>query len=227
MRNILFDLDDTILDFRRAERVALADMLKLLGVPPAEAILRRYREINATQWKLLEEKKISRREVDVGRFQMLFDEFDIHLSAKYAASCYDGLLGIGHYFVDGAEALLRTLRPDYRLYIITNGSTYVQERRIKSARLPDYVDDIFISEEIGADKPDPAFFSHCFAQIPGFSKQETLIVGDSLTSDILGGRQVGIKTVWFNPNHMQNGTAILPDYEIETLSSLPPLLETI
>jgi len=166
-------------------------------------------------------------EVDVGRFQMLFDEFDIHLSAEYATSCYDGLLGIGYYFVDGAETLLQTLRPNYRLYIITNGSTYVQNRRIKSAGLPDLVDDIFISEEIGADKPDPAFFSHCFAQIPGFSKEETLIVGDSLTADILGGRQAGIKTVWFNPNHIQNGTAILPDYEIETLSGLPLFLETI
>ena len=133
---------------------------------------------------------------------------------------------MGHYFLPGAEEALRSLAEKYKLYIASNGSKLVQWPRIKSADLETYFSDIFISEDMGADKPAKAFFDRCFAKIPGFDPQKAMIVGDSLTSDIQGGINAGIFTCWVNPTHKHPGN-IRPDYEIESLSQLEDLLRII
>lgn len=196
---ILFDLDDTILDFKKAERAALKKTLLELGIEPEERILQRYSEINQAQWKLLELGKLVRSEVKLRRYRLLFEEFGIKESAERAAKIYETQLGIGHYFVDGAEEMLLELSGKCRLYLVTNGTACVQKGRIASAGIGHYFQDIFISEEIGFNKPDREFFERCFAKIPDFRKENTIIVGDSLSSDILGGINAGIQTVWFNP----------------------------
>lgn len=226
IRNILFDLDDTLLDFHLAEKIALTKTLVHLGIEPKEATLSRYSAINLSQWKLLEQEKITRNEVKTRRYQLLFDELQIDCSAEYAAEYYENLLGVGHYFVDGAEELLKQLAKDYRLYIVSNGTAKVQESRIKSSGIAIYLDDIFISQQIGFDKPNVKFFNYCFSSIPNFKKHETLIIGDSLSSDIMGGKNSGIKTVWFNPDGLINHSDIVPDHEIHYLLDLIPLLQT-
>ena len=225
IRNVLFDLDDTLLDFRQAERIALTKTLKFLKVPPTEKILKRYSEINAAQWKRLERGEISREEVNVGRYRLLFQEFEIAASPEETTAYYDRQLSIGHYFIAGAEELLLTISPIYRIYLVTNGTEAVQRKRIQSAGLERYVDEVFISEIIGVDKPDVEFFRQCFSHIPDFSANETVIVGDSLTSDIQGACNVGIQSVWFNPHNLLNDTPIRPDFEIQTLQELPKILQ--
>lgn len=157
---------------------------------------------------------------------MLFDELGIDCSAEYAAEYYEALLGVGHYFIDGAEELLKELSNDYRLYIVSNGTAEVQKSRIESSGIAKYLDDIFISQQIGFDKPNVKFFDYCFSSIPNFEKYETVIVGDSLSSDIAGGRNSGITTVWFNPHDLKNSSDIIPDHEIHYLLDLIPLLKT-
>ncbi len=225
IRNILFDLDNTLLDFNKAERKALTGTLQELGITPSETIFQRYSQLNLAQWKLLEQEKITRNQVKVRRYQLLFDELGLDCSARKAAQIYERYLGIGHFFVDGAEALLEDLSLNYRLYLVTNGTASVQKGRIQSAKIERFFNGIFISEEIGFDKPNKAFFDHCFLQIPDFQKEETILVGDSLSSDIQGGKNAGIATVWFNPSHMEKDYPILPDYEIQTLAELTNLLE--
>lgn len=227
IRNILFDLDDTLLDFTHAERVALSSTLRHIGIEPTEAVLARYHELNAAQWRLLEQGKLTRDEVKARRYQLLFEELGVDCSPVETTRYYESRLALGHWFIDGAPELLDRLRGHYRLYIVTNGTEHVQESRIRSAGLAAYMDGVFISQQIGADKPQPAFFDHCFARIPGFRREETLIVGDSLTSDIRGGRDAGITTVWFNPRGVQNDTAIVPDHEIRQLAALLPLLRRL
>ena len=140
---------------------------------------------------------------------------------------YEGYLAEGHWFIPGAEALLEQLAPRYDLYLASNGTAEVQYRRLKSAGIVSRFRGIFISQELGADKPSPAFFEKCFAAIPGFSREAAVMVGDSLTSDIRGGRGAGIRTCWFNPHGRPARQDIVPDYEITALNQLPPLLKTL
>lgn len=226
IKNVLFDLDDTLLDFHKAERIALIKTLLHFGIEPKEETLARYSELNLAQWKLLEKGAITREEVKIRRYRLLFAELGVSCSPQAATAFYEQQLGIGHYFINGAEELLKAIYPHYRLYLASNGTAQVQRSRIKSAGIGKYFSAIFISQEIGPPKPSAAFFKNCFAQIPDFRKEETVIVGDSLTSDIAGGQNAGIITVWLNPGHMPCAE-IVPDYEISALSALPPLLRRL
>ena len=196
---ILFDLDNTLLDFSKAERIALCHTLQQLNIPTHEKTLIRYSQLNQQQWELLEQGKITREQVKVRRYQQLFAELGVERSAEQAARIYEKQLGIGHYFIEGAEALLEQLCGRYRLYALTNGTASVQRSRSASAGLDRFFKEIFISEEVGVPKPQKVYFDYCFARIPGFRRETAILVGDSLTSDILGGRNAGVRTVWFNP----------------------------
>lgn len=223
IKNILFDLDDTILDFHAAERRALTVTLDELGISFDEEMLARYSQINLLQWKRLERGEITRKEVKEGRYAQLFAEYGIDVSPVYATSVYEKHLAEGHFFIEGAEKVLQKLFPIYDLYLVSNGTLSVQRGRIASAGIRPYFKGIFVSEEIGADKPDAAFFNACFGKIEGFDKEKTVIVGDSLSSDILGGKNAGITTVWFNPRGEKADT-VIPDYQIYALCELPQLL---
>ncbi len=223
---LLIDLDDTILDFRKAENVALKKTLKTFGLEPTDQVCARYSQINQSCWERLERKEMTREEVKVGRFEMLFSELGLSVDAKKCSDTYVENLSIGHYFLPGAVEALETLSRNYTLYMASNGNTKVQEGRLKSANINHYFADIFISQEMGADKPSKEYFQKCFARIEGFDPAKTMIVGDSLTSDILGGKNAGIATCWVNPNH-KSANGVCPDYEIESLSQLAALLESL
>lgn len=227
IRTILFDLDNTLLNFNIAERIAVTKALQEAKVPVTEAVLCRYSQLNLEQWKLLEKGQLTRAEVKVRRFRLLFEELGSDASAEDTASCYEKLLAIGHFFIEGAPELLELLKGKYRMYLVTNGTKSVQDGRLASAGIRKYFDDVFVSEEIGYEKPFPEFFAYCFSRIPGFQKEETVIVGDSLTSDILGGINSGIRTVWFHPSEIPAASEIHPDYQIRHLLELPELLDTI
>lgn len=226
IRFVLFDLDDTLLDFRRAEREALCRALNDAGVLPTEEKIQRYSAINDAQWKRLERGEIKRAEVKSERFRLFFRETGIDLSAEETASRYETYLGQGHWFVEGAEEVLRTLSGTYSLYLVSNGTLRTQCSRLESAGIARYFRKIFISEVVGANKPDPAFFRYCFARIPAFDPTQTIIVGDSLTSDMLGGIRSGIHTCYFCRTGTTATNTILPEYRITALSQLPELLST-
>nr|WP_326185095.1 YjjG family noncanonical pyrimidine nucleotidase [uncultured Oscillibacter sp.] len=227
LKTIFFDLDDTLLDFTRAERVALTRALTEMDVPATGAVLDRYHVINAAQWELLEEGKLTRPQVLLRRFDLLFAELGLDRSAQETCDRYEGYLAEGHFFIPGAPALLDALVPRYDLYLASNGAAAVQRRRLQSAGILPYFKTVFISEEVGHDKPSPAFFEAVFAAIPGFSRKAALMVGDSLTSDIRGGRNAGIRTCWFDPHGKPRRADIVPDYRITALDQLPELLETL
>ena len=224
---LFFDLDNTILDFSWAERRALSLALREVGLEPAPEVLERYRVINIGQWELLEEGKLSREQVLVTRYELLFREFGIVASAKAVGDRYEQLLAQGHRFLPGAKELLETLQPRAHLYIVSNGCAAVQASRIASADLARYFEGIFISEELGADKPSPIFFRRCFERIPDFDPRFALVLGDSLSSDIRGGKNAGLLTCWYNPGGEKPRHDVVPDYEIRELSALPALLDRI
>ena len=222
---LFLDLDDTILDFQKAERLALAKTLESFGLPPTDTVLARYHEINREHWERLERKELTRQQVLVGRFAALFAEMGLSAQAEQVARAYEENLSQGHYFLPGAEEALKSLSKKYKLYLASNGTARVQAGRLKSAGIIPYFQEIFVSEEMGYNKPDPAYFDACFARIPGFRKERAMMVGDSLTSDILGGIQAGIATCWVNPRHKTG--EIHPAYEIESITQLEALLHNL
>lgn len=228
IRNIFLDLDDTILDFHKAEHAALEKTLRKIGIEPTSEILSRYSVLNLRQWQRLERGEIDRATVKTERYRLLFEEFKIDFAADEATHIYEGFLGQGHYFIDGATEMIDSLYGKYRLYIASNGTYNVQKGRIKSADIAKYFDGIFISELVGADKPNKDFFDIACRNIENFSAEETVIVGDSLTSDILGGKNAGFITIWFNNGgKKRNSTDITPDYEITALNQLAPLVQSL
>ena len=224
---LFLDLDDTILDFHKAEHLALSKTLRQFGLEPTEEVMSRYSEINKSYWERLERKELTRPQILVGRFESLFDEYGIAVEPAAVARCYEENLSVGHYFLSGALEALQSLCKKYKLYLTSNGTARVQAGRLKSADISKYFQKIFVSEELGADKPDKRYFDRCAMQIPDFDPQKTMIVGDSLTSDIQGGINAGLHTCWINPNHKKNTTAIQPEYELEALSQLEAFLETL
>ena len=228
MYEILFlDLDDTILDFHKAERIAISKTIRDFGVEPTEELLHRYHVINKWHWEQLEQGKLTRAEVLENRFGVLFEELGLEVDKTACARAYEKNLSIGHYFLPGAEEAVDALSKKYRLFLASNGTASVQKGRMTSANLYRFFEKVFVSQEIGYNKPSKAYFDACFSQIPDFDPQKAIIVGDSLTSDILGGINAGIATCWVNPNHLPGRPDIKPDYEIEALHQLPGLLEAL
>ena len=142
VETLFFDLDNTLLDFNRAERAAIAKTLESFHIAPEPSVLKRYSELNLAQWKLLEQGKITRDQVKLRRFRLLFAELNVNVPAKEAVHTYETLLAQGHYFIDGAEELLETLYGQYRMYLVTNGTLSVQKGRLKSSGISRYFEDI-------------------------------------------------------------------------------------
>lgn len=224
---LFIDLDQTILDFHKAERIALEKTLRQFGIEPTETVCSRYSQINQLHWERMERKELTREQVLVGRYEMLFGEMGVETDAAECARCYAENLSVGHYFLPGAEEALKRLCQSYKLYLASNGTAKVQRSRLESANITRFFRDIFISQDVGVNKPAKEYFAYCFARIPGFDPARAMIVGDSLSSDILGGKNAGIATCWVNPDHKPGRPDILPDYEIRSLDQLESLLETL
>ena len=224
---LFLDLDDTILDFHKAEGLALSKTLETMGLAPTPEVLARYREINRAHWEMLERRELTREQVVTRRFGVLFTEFGIGVDQTACARLYEDYLSQGHYFLDGAEEALEVLSKKYRLFLASNGTAKVQVGRLQSANIGHYFEKMFISELVGPDKPSIEFFDRCFAQIPGFCAEKAMIVGDSLTSDIQGGINAGMRTCWVNPKHAPARPDIRPDYQIENITQLSALLERL
>ena len=224
---LFIDLDDTILDFHKAERVALEKTLRTLGLEPTDTVMTRYSQINKEHWERLERKEITREVLLVSRFAELMQEFGMDVDPELCARTYEKYLSIGHFFLPGAREAVETLSKKYKLYLTSNGTTKVQAGRIESAAISHFFQDIFISQDIGTNKPDKVYFDRCFSRIPGFDPTKAMIVGDSLTSDILGGKQAGIYTCWVNPKDAAPRADIVPDYQIPSLAQLDNLLDAI
>ena len=227
LTHIFFDLDNTLLDFDRGEAHALSRAFRQFGIDPTPAVLARYHDINLRQWELLEEGKLTKDQVLTRRFDLLFAELGVSCDSQAVCDLYESFLAEEHDFIPGALELLEALSPRYSLHLATNGASAVQRRRLADAGILTYFQTIFISEEVGFHKPSPAFFLACFAAIPGFDHTSALMVGDSLTSDIRGGRNAGLRTCWFDHLGRPYRPDILPDYTVAALDQLPALLDTL
>ena len=223
---LFIDLDDTILDFHRAERAAIAETFRSFGLEPTEQVLNLYHEINIRHWQMLERGELTREQVLVNRFGVLFETLGKTVDPEKCARTYEHNLSLNHFFLPGALEAVQSLAKKYRMFLASNGTAVVQHRRLTDSGLYPYFEQVFISQKLGCNKPSKAYFDACFAQIPDFDPARAIMVGDSLTSDILGGIQAGLPTVWVNPRKEKPGN-IVPDYEIQHIGELEGLLDTL
>lgn len=222
---ILFDADETLYDFKKSEREAFKNTMIKFNIKYDEAYhLKIYQEINTLLWKEFEQGLITQEKLKVERFKRLSDKLKISFDETNFAKLYMEHLADASFLYDDSMELIETLNKSFRLAIVTNGLTLVQDKRIRKSVISKFFETIVISEEILISKPNPKIFEHTLNNINFFDKNKVLIVGDSLSSDIQGGINFGIDTCWYNPNKVINETSIKPTYEVSNFDELKSLL---
>lgn len=214
------DADETLLDFRQSEQAAFSRTFLKYGLIPDEKALQIYSGINHRLWEAFERNEITKQDILDRRFRETFRALGISGEFRGLEEYYQTALSEGSYKIEGAEEVCSRLSGRYQLYVVTNGVASTQRRRMKESGLQKYFRAMYISEEVGYQKPQKEFFDYVFAGIPGFERSRALIVGDSLTSDIAGGRNAGIDTCWFcRKGNFADGTG-KADYVIQDLREL-------
>ncbi|AKN30020.1 2-haloalkanoic acid dehalogenase [Clostridium carboxidivorans P7] len=222
---IIFDADETLFDFKKSEKYAFKNAMLEFNIEYDENYhLKIYSDINKAIWKEFEKRLITQEKLKVERFKRLSDKLNLKFDEVKFARSYMKHLANASFLYDDSIPLVESLHKSYKLSIVTNGLTDVQNKRIRKSIIAKYFQDIVISEEVGVSKPDSKIFELALNNIKHTDKSKVLIVGDSLTSDIQGGINSGIDTCWLNSNKIANTTKFKPTYEISNLMELNDIL---
>ncbi len=224
---ILWDLDQTILDFARSQDYALRYTFRQFGMETEDETVAVYAAINDEYWKRMERGEITKTEVVLGRFTTLFQRMGIStIRPEEFNDIYQDALGDVFFFQDEADKIIMQLKErGFRQYIVTNGVNRTQAKKIKLSGLDRMVDGVFVSELMGYPKPRKEYFDACFERLNGVSREECLLVGDSITSDMQGGVNAGIPVCWYHPAGTTDCSGLTIDYEIQDLHDLFKILE--
>ena len=213
---LLIDCDDTVLDFGKSERIAIAIVMEKYGVKPTDKAIEKYVKLNENLWHLYEKEKISKDKLLEIRFVKFFKKYHIDVDGKVLNKEYLDTLSNHPFVLDGITDVLTYLRnKGYKLYFITNGVKTTQERRWEITGILDYLDGAFISEDIGYHKPQKEYFDYVIGQIGDNDLAKYLVIGDNLSSDIMGGINYHLDVAWYNPHHKK--TKIKINYEFNSL----------
>lgn len=221
---ILFDIDGTLLDFDMTEKVALEETCKEYGYDCTQEMLERYHHINIECWKKLELGLMDKKELAFVRFNQFFQEFNMSGNPVEFNTKYRARLGEGAYLINNSVEICNKLFGKIDLAVASNGGKDIQYNRLRKVDLEKYFKYLFISEEIGYNKPDINFFKYVFEKAKITSPERVLIVGDSLTADIQGGNIAGIKTCWYNPKGLVDDESIKKDFIITDLLELEDII---
>lgn len=222
---ILFDADNTLLNFDAAENKALAETLVNYGIEPDAETVQTYRTINEELWRQLEKGQIRREKLFGERFSRFLKAINAAGDGVEMNRCYLEQLST-HPDLMSPEVLdvLRELSEVATLAIVSNGAQKVQTRRLEESGVMNFMEDVFISEKMGCEKPNARIFDAALRALGVENREHVLMVGDSLSSDIQGGSNAGLDTCWYNPNHTENPGKVIPTYEIASLEELYPLV---
>ncbi len=223
---ILWDVDGTLLDFLAAEKAAINSLFLEFGLGTcSNEMLRRYSKINRKYWNKLELGEMTKPQILVGRFKEFFtlEGIDPSLGEQFNAA-YQVRLGDTIVFCDNSRELVTSLRGKIKQYVVSNGTIIAQTKKLKNSGFDQLMDGIFLSEQVGYEKPAKEFFDCVFREVGAVDRDKILIVGDSLTSDILGGNYAGIKTCWYNPDRLANDTSAKTDFEVQNLNDILKIL---
>ena len=225
---ILWDVDGTLLDFHAAESAAIRSLFHDFDLGECtDEMIHRYSKINEGFWERLERNEITKEQVLIGRFETFFSEQGIDPALAPAFNQkYQLRLGDTIVYRDDSLNLVRSLKGTVLQYVVSNGTIAAQTKKLKLSGLGELMDGIFLSEELGVEKPNKGFFDQVFAAISPENLSELMIVGDSLTSDMQGGMNAGIRTCWYNPEKKPLPKGYTVDQIISDLHELLPALQT-
>ena len=224
LRALLMDIDDTLFDFQSSSRNALSIAFRAFGLPFTQQMWTRYSALDAAFWQRFERGEITKEALYVERFRVFFAEFGIGADPAAFNAAYFRELGSQRCFMPHCEQALRLLHEAYKIFIVTNGNTDIQTRRIAASGMAQYFDRVFISEQMGCKKPDRLFYDKVFAEIGEEYRTCSIMIGDSLSSDMQGGRNAGIPTCLYG---QAKPASPLCDYAVSDLLELPGLLAAL
>ena len=224
---ILWDVDGTLLDFHAAEKAAIKSLFSEFELGEcSDEMVNVYSKINDIFWQRLERNELSKPQVLVGRFEHWFEQIGVPISLAHEFNeRYQLRLGDTIVYRDDSYQIVKSLRGRVRQYVVSNGTIIAQTKKLKLSGFGELMDDVFLSEQIGVEKPNQAFFDAVFAKTGISDLSKVMIVGDSLTSDIRGGNNAGILCCWYNPDHKQFPDDLRIEYVIGDLHEIYPLLE--
>lgn len=221
---ILFDSDDTLFDFQKSEKYNLNKTFHDFGINTNNEIETEYNRINKEMWEEYNKGNITKKQLKITRFDILFNKFNIVCDSNDFNEAYLKNLAENSFLMDDAENICELLSKEFKLVIVTNAVSAVAHRKIEKSDINKYISDIFVSDDIGFQKPRVEFFNYVFSHLKNIDKDRMILVGDSLTSDIQGGINAEIKNCWFNQFNIENKTNIIPTYEINKLEDLFPIV---
>jgi YjjG family noncanonical pyrimidine nucleotidase len=221
----LLDLDQTILDFNKSEKSALEFVFKEAKIPFDDNIYNNYHKLNRELWSQYERGEIERSDIFNNRFRLLFEKFNI-ICKKDLNLKYFKKLAKEAYIMDGAIDFMEFLSKKGRIFIATNGRDEIQNKRIALSGIEKYISGIFVSENIGYIKPQREFFEYIEKHIENFDKEKSVIIGDGLNSDIAGGINYGIDTIWYNPECKQQ-TEIISTYLAKNYKEIEDIIDSL
>ncbi len=222
----LFDLDDTLLDFKESERLSFFSTLQSLGVKTGiEGLYERYQVENRALWKLFEQAQTTKEHLKVERFRKTFQANKIDIDPELASIRYLETLPETVVLMDYAVEICEWLVGHGEIGIVTNGIHHVQTERIKNSKIAPYISFVSVSEECGYAKPDIRFFEYSAKMAKKFSKESSLVIGDRMETDVLGAHNFSLDSCWFNPSQMKHELEIAPKYEIKHLSELQKIIK--
>ena len=218
---LLFDADDTLFDFSRAASHAFTVLCQSHEIPDTENTRALYHSINNVLWAAFDRGEVSKEFLTVERFVRFLAALELNRDAAQCNRTYLGALGQGVFPLPHAEEVCRVLKErGHRLFIITNAVASVQRSRLNNSVFSQFFEQAFISEEAGASKPSKAYFDYVCTCVPKITPQTTLVIGDSLSTDIRGANNAGLPCCWYNPNEKDRPTDLRIDYEIHDLREL-------
>ena len=200
-------------------------VLEQYGFEPTEERLLLYHEINEGFWSAFERGEVTKEDLVRQRFETFFGRLGRAVDGREAEELYRRQLDASAFLIDGALELCAYLKDRYDLYVVTNGTSSTQYKRLAASGLDGFMKDIFVSEDAGSQKPQKEYFDYCFSRIPDANPRRMLLIGDSPASDIKGGMAAGTYTCWYNPGGQTLPEGIRADYEVGSLKELMNLLQ--
>lgn len=217
---LLFDADNTLFDFDRANRIAFETACASAGLTYSDELLRRYEVHNNACWGMFDRGEASKDFIVIERFRRFFAELGVDASPEAANEAHLATLATCSFPAPHAVEVCERLSQTHRLFLVTNAVASVQRGRLAKAEIRPYIEAAFISEEAGAQKPTTAYFDYVFAHIDGITRDNCLVIGDSLSSDIQGANNYDLPCCWYNPKRAKNPHGLRVDYEITDLRAL-------
>ena len=221
---VLIDLDNTIIDFNECARHSIMGIFEDLGFHYDDNVFETFITENVKIWKRLERGEIDKPYLRANRWNIILGKLGIEYDGTIIEERFENGVAKGAYPVEYAYELLEYLYSKYDLYVVSNGFRFVQESRVKIGKFDKYFKELFLSEDIGIQKPDIRFFDYCYEKIGRPPKEDLILIGDSLSADIQGGINFNVETIWFNKNNEPQNDTIKPTYTVKHLKEIEKIL---